>query len=59
VHRGHTDAFYVLEGELAFEIGSERRTITISAGGLVAAPPGVSPVPPDGGLPAGQATVTR
>ena len=42
VHRGHTDAFYVLEGELTFEIGCERQTITISAGGLVAAPPGVA-----------------
>lgn len=100
VHRGHTDAFYVLEGELTFEIGRERRTITIHAGELVAAPPGVahsfrtagdvparwltihaedggfaaflrgmrdgvdvdwdiSPVPPGGGLPAGEATVTR
>ena len=24
VHHGHTDAFYVLEGELTFEIGRER-----------------------------------
>jgi quercetin dioxygenase-like cupin family protein len=42
VHRGHTDAFYVLEGELTFEIGCERQMITISTGGLVAAPPGVA-----------------
>ena len=42
VHDGHTDAFYVLEGELTFEIGRERATTTVSAGGFVAAPPGVA-----------------
>jgi len=42
VHRRHTDAFYVLEGELTFEVGRERETVTISTGGLVAAPPGVA-----------------
>ena len=42
VHHGHTDAFYVLEGELAFVIGRERELVTISAGGFVAAPPGVA-----------------
>jgi quercetin dioxygenase-like cupin family protein len=42
VHREHTDAFYVLEGELTFEIGSEARTITVSSGGFVAVPPGVA-----------------
>ena len=42
VHHGHTDAFYVLEGELTFEIGRERATTTVSAGGFVAAPPGVT-----------------
>jgi quercetin dioxygenase-like cupin family protein len=41
VHREHTDAFYVLEGELTFEIGREPGTITVSAGGFVAVPPGV------------------
>lgn len=41
VHR-HTEAFYVLEGELAFEVGAERETITIGAGGFVAVPPGVA-----------------
>jgi quercetin dioxygenase-like cupin family protein len=41
VHHGHTDAFYVLDGELTFEIGREAETITVSAGALVAAPPGV------------------
>jgi quercetin dioxygenase-like cupin family protein len=41
VHQ-HTEAFYVLEGELAFEVGAENETITIGAGGFVAAPPGVA-----------------
>ena len=41
VHHEHTDAFYVLEGELTFEIGREAETVTIGAGGFVAAPPGV------------------
>ena len=41
VHR-HAEAFYVLEGELAFEVGAERETITIGAGGFVAAPPGIA-----------------
>ena len=39
LHREHTDAFYVLEGKLTFEIGREARTITVSSGGFVAAPP--------------------
>ena len=38
----HTEAFYVLEGELTFEVGAERETITIGAGGFVAAPPGLA-----------------
>ena len=42
VHDSHTDAFYVLEGELTFEIGRERARITVTAGGFVAAPPGVA-----------------
>jgi quercetin dioxygenase-like cupin family protein len=42
VHHQHTDAFYVLEGELTFEIGRQRRTITVSPGGYVAVPPGVA-----------------
>lgn len=42
VHGGHTDAFYVLEGELTFEIGREAETIVVSAGGFVAAPPKVA-----------------
>jgi quercetin dioxygenase-like cupin family protein len=42
IHHQHTDAFYVLEGELIFGIGPEAETITVSAGGFVAAPPGLA-----------------
>src|SRR5262249_2402339 len=35
VHARHTDAFYVLEGELTFEIGPESETVTLGAGGFV------------------------
>jgi mannose-6-phosphate isomerase-like protein (cupin superfamily) len=41
VHQ-HTEAFYVLEGELSFEVGAESETITLGAGGFVAVPPGVA-----------------
>lgn len=41
LHREHTDAFYVLEGELTIELGSEARTVTAGPGGFVAIPPGV------------------
>jgi quercetin dioxygenase-like cupin family protein len=41
VHQ-HAEAFYVLEGELTFEVGAERETITLGAGGFVAAPPGIA-----------------
>ncbi len=41
VHREHTDAFYVLEGELTFEVGPVPERITVAAGGFVAVPPGV------------------
>lgn len=41
VHQ-HAEAFYVLEGELIFEVGAEGETITVGAGGFVAAPPGVA-----------------
>ena len=41
VHRGHTDAFYVLEGTLGFELGPDRETVRMSAGSYVAAPPNV------------------
>jgi mannose-6-phosphate isomerase-like protein (cupin superfamily) len=42
IHHQHTDAFYVLEGQLTFEIGAERQTFTVGAGSLVAAPPGLA-----------------
>ena len=42
MHGEHTDAFYVLDGELTFEIGCEATTITVSSGGFVAVPPGVA-----------------
>ena len=42
IHHNHTDAFYVLEGELIIEVGREAETITLSAGGLLAAPPGLA-----------------
>jgi mannose-6-phosphate isomerase-like protein (cupin superfamily) len=58
VHREHTDAFYVLEGELTFEIGRELETVTVSSGGFVAAPPGVAhSFRNDGGRPARWLTV--
>src|SRR6185437_16427608 len=41
VHQ-HAEAFYVLEGELTFQVGAERETVTIGAGGFVATPPGVA-----------------
>ena len=68
VHQ-HTEAFYVLEGELTFEVGAERETITIGAGGFAAFMRGVrdgvevewdiAPVPLDSGLPADHAIVSR
>lgn len=42
IHHHHTDAFYVLEGGLVFQIGSGAETITVSAGGFLAAPPGLA-----------------
>jgi quercetin dioxygenase-like cupin family protein len=42
VHVGHTDAFYVLEGELEFELGPDLETVTVGTGGFVAVPPGVA-----------------
>lgn len=39
IHRQHADAFYVLEGQLAFRVGSGVHTL--SAGGFVLAPPGL------------------
>jgi len=42
IHHEHTDAFYVLQGELTFQIGREAKTITVAAGGFLAAPPRVA-----------------
>jgi mannose-6-phosphate isomerase-like protein (cupin superfamily) len=39
VHHEHTDAFYVLEGEMTFPLGPEAKPVRVRAGGLVAAPP--------------------
>ena len=41
VHREHTDAFYVLEGELAFRIGPDLQLVSAPAGTFVVVPPGV------------------
>jgi quercetin dioxygenase-like cupin family protein len=41
VHREHTDAFYVLEGELTFGLGPEGEPARMGAGGFVAVPPNV------------------
>lgn len=39
IHQGHTDAFYVLEGTLDFDLGPTREPIRLPAGSFVAAPP--------------------
>jgi quercetin dioxygenase-like cupin family protein len=39
VHHLHTDAFYVLEGELELMLGAERRILTATPGMFAAAPP--------------------
>jgi len=41
VHQ-HTEAFYVLEGTLTFEVGAECESITLRAGGFVAVPPALA-----------------
>jgi quercetin dioxygenase-like cupin family protein len=41
VHRRHTDAFYLLEGELEFGLGPDVQRLTRGAGTLAAAPPNV------------------
>jgi len=41
VHREHTDAFYVIEGELTFAVGPAAERIRVAAGGFVAVPPNV------------------
>jgi uncharacterized protein YjlB len=42
VHPRHGEAFYVLEGELTFDVGAEGETITIGAGGFAWVPAGVA-----------------
>jgi len=39
VHHHHTDAFYVLEGELELTLGAERKVLTALPGTFAAAPP--------------------
>jgi quercetin dioxygenase-like cupin family protein len=41
VHREHVDAFYVLEGELTFQIGPDFQRTRVPAGTFVAVPPNV------------------
>ena len=41
IHHEHTDAFYVLEGELTFAVGPGSERIRMRAGGFVAVPPNV------------------
>jgi quercetin dioxygenase-like cupin family protein len=41
VHREHTDAFYVLTGELTFEVGPDAQRVRAAAGSFVAVPPNV------------------
>jgi len=41
VHREHADCFFVLGGELGFELGAECERVTASAGSFVMVPPGV------------------
>jgi mannose-6-phosphate isomerase-like protein (cupin superfamily) len=42
VRREHTDAFYVLDGELTFELGPGAEPVRVPAGGSVAIPPNVA-----------------
>jgi quercetin dioxygenase-like cupin family protein len=41
VHREHTDAFYVLTGELTFEVGPDAERVRARAGTFAAVPPNV------------------
>jgi quercetin dioxygenase-like cupin family protein len=41
VHREHLDAFYVLDGEVTFEVGPDAQTITAGPGGFAAVPANV------------------
>jgi len=42
VHHEHTDAFYVLDGELTFELGPHSESQSVGPGGFVAVPPRVA-----------------
>jgi quercetin dioxygenase-like cupin family protein len=42
VHHEHTDAFYVLEGEVELSLGPELRTLVATPGVFAAAPPNVT-----------------
>ncbi len=42
VHREHTDAFYVLDGALVFEVGPDARRVEAGRGTYVSVPPGVT-----------------
>lgn len=39
VHREHVDSFYVVHGELAFELGPGADPVSLQAGGFLAVPP--------------------
>src|SRR5438105_13217125 len=41
VHREHTDAFYVLDGQVTVRLGPEQQPVVATPGTLVAIPPGV------------------
>src|ERR1044071_6372613 len=41
VHHPHTDAFYVLEGEVELSLGPEQQTVRATPGTFAAAPPDV------------------
>lgn len=42
VHHQHVDMFYVLEGELTFEVGAHAERMVVGAGGSISFPPGVA-----------------
>src|SRR4051812_69964 len=42
VHHEHTDAFYVLDGELTFELGPQAEATSVGPGGFVAVPANVA-----------------
>jgi mannose-6-phosphate isomerase-like protein (cupin superfamily) len=42
VHHDHTDAFFVLEGELTFTVGPDAEQLRLGPGGLLSVPPDVA-----------------